>query len=269
MKFSLMKKIISSIALLSFFFLSCKKETIEEELQLTPEEVCPNHSVIKNGLYYHDAMDDTYLWGGDDPSSHFKINNFKLDPCNLRYGLGREHFPALIEPQYQPLSEVADHFDDVEKTLILRAGVDLKVYPFSILVKHELLNEKVGNQPVSIVYCFLANLAAVYSRKYCNRELTFGVSGYTYLDDDIQNGLESFVLWDRETESLWWPILGKGVSGAFANKSMELHDEAMWEEMRWADVKINFPNAIVLKDNQTMEPPENWNQILSSEIICL
>ena len=62
-------------------------------------------------------------------------------------------------------------------------------------------------------YCVLADLGAVYSRNYNSKELTFALSGYTYYDKNIWNGLDGFVLWDRETESLWWPLVGKAVSG--------------------------------------------------------
>lgn len=42
--------------------------------------------------------DTRLLRGGDDPSMHFDITTFRLEPKNLNYGIGREAFPALIEP---------------------------------------------------------------------------------------------------------------------------------------------------------------------------
>jgi hypothetical protein len=191
-----------------------------------------------------------------------------LSPCNLYYGLGREHFPALLETQYEPLSDVIDNFDDIEKTLVLSVGGIVKIFPFSILVKHELVNDEANGVPIMIVYCFLADLTAVYSRRYCGKELTFAVSGYTYLDEDIADALESFVLWDRDTESLWWPITEKSVSGMFRGESMERYDESKWIEMRWGEVKENYPSAIVMKDNQTIETPLNWPPIYAEELQC-
>ena len=135
-------------------------------------------------------------------------------------------------------------------------------------MKHELVNDDVNGVPIMIVYCFLADLTAVYSRRYCGQELTFGVSGYTYLDEDIADALESFVLWDRDTESLWWPITEKSVSGMFRGESMERYDESKWEEMRWGEVKENYPSAVVMKDNQTMETPINWPPVYSDELQC-
>ncbi len=226
-------------------------------------------AIITQNKFYEDEDGNRFLWAGENPETHFKINNFSLDICQLKYGLGREHFKALITPQYVPISEVIDQFDNIEKTIILKTGSGVKVFPFSILVQHELINEWVNGQPVMVVYCFLADLAAVYHRTYCNEQLTFGVSGYTYCDRDISDGLESFVLWDRDTESLWWPINGKGVSGAFQGKNMEVLSSSKWEEMRWEQVKEQYPNALILKNNQTMEVPENWENIPSSQIHCL
>ena len=41
-----------------------------------------------------------YLWGGHDESQHFDITDFRLNAKGLHYGLGREHFAALIEPEF-------------------------------------------------------------------------------------------------------------------------------------------------------------------------
>ncbi len=267
-----MKSFIYSFLILSFVFIASACDQVDYPLDVIvaePEERCPVQSVVGNELYYKDADGNKFLWAGDDPKTHFNINTFSLDVCNLKYGyMGREHFPALMEPKYEPLSDVIDDFDDIEKTLILRSSSGVKVFPFSILVKHELINEIVNGKPVMVVYCFLANLTAVYNRRYCGKDLTFGVSGYTYLDNEIQNGLESFVLWDRDTESLWWPIVEKGISDSFTGIDMERHDESKWEEMRWGDVKNNYPNALVLKDSQTFEPPSDWPTIESSQLHC-
>ena len=58
------------------------------------------------------------------------------------------------------------------------------------------------------------NLAAVYSRQIDGRSLTLAPSGWTYND--------TFVLYDKETGSLWYP--GEkgltGIQGFYFNRSL-------------------------------------------------
>ena len=55
-----------------------------------------------------------------------------------------------------------------------------KVYSIALLTRHEIINDTIDGNPYMVGYCVLADLAAVYTRIYCDTTLTFGVSGYTY-----------------------------------------------------------------------------------------
>ena len=61
-------------------------------------------------------------------------------------------------------------------------------------------------------YCILADLGAVYDRNLDGHTFTFSVSGYTYADRKVWGGMDAFLLWDRDTESLWWPPIGSRIS---------------------------------------------------------
>jgi len=101
-------------------------------------------------------------------------------------------------------------------------------------------------------------LAAVYSSNYCDSFFTFAPSGYTYWDPDVWDGINAFVLWDRETESLWWPLIDKAVSGLMQGTSLRKHNEDKWREITWGEVLDNYPDALVFKSGQTMGVPTNW-----------
>ena len=58
------------------------------------------------------------------------------------------------------------------------------------------LDRPLGNVHVSAGYCPLAELAAIYYREIDGRVLTLSASGWTYRS--------TFVLFDYETESLWY-----------------------------------------------------------------
>ena len=67
--------------------------------------------------------------------------------------------------------------------------------------------------------------------------------------------------WDRETESLWWPILDVGVSGVFTDHKMKKLSDEFWEETTWLDAKTRYPNAQVIQANQSMSVPSSWQKI--------
>ena len=75
------------------------------------------------------------------------------------------------------------------------------------------------------------------------------------------DGLDGFILWDRETESLWWPLIGKAVSGPLKNVKLIEMDREKWSDTTWKYIKDNFPKAQVLKSGQDYERPTEWEQI--------
>ncbi len=233
--------------------------TIEEQAVVEDpfNTSCQSPIITSNKYYEKDGKH--YLYGGPDSSTHFDISNFTLKVCNLRHGVGREHFQALLSPKFDNMLQVKDDFSDNERVIVLRGNSTVKLYPLIILRTHELVNDEIEGHPVMVVYCFLAELAAVYERTYCGgRTFTFAVSGFTYSDFKIDNGAESFILWDRDTESLWWPINNRGVAGDFASGSLFKYNTNKWEEVRWGDIKNLYPTARVLRRGQTQDPPENF-----------
>lgn len=198
------------------------------------------------------------LYGGAEEDWHFDVTEFRLQPNQLRFGLGREYFHALIDPEFISSEEADFVLQDNARVLVVGINDDVRVYPVSLLITHEIVNDTVGGHPVFAAYCMLAELGAVYERTIAGREHTFALSGYTYWDDDHWHGLNAFVFWDRETESLWWPVTGVAVSGLMIDTPLKLLAEEYWAQTTWGEIKYRFPHANVLKAGQTMEPPESW-----------
>ena len=73
--------------------------------------------------------------------------------------------------------------------------------------------------------------------------------------------MDGFVLWDRETESLWWPLIGKAVSGPLKNVKLLEMNKNKWKDVKWKYIKDNHPSALVLKSGQDFERPTEWNKI--------
>ena len=198
------------------------------------------------------------LFGGRGKDESFDITEFQLNPNHLHYGLGRERFPALIEPAFESVEAADERMQDEHRVLAIRISDEVKVYPLDLLRRHEVVNDVVGGRPVFAAYCILADLGVVYDRNTGPNTLTFAVSGYTYRDAEVWDGRQAFVLWDRDTESLWWPPLGKAVSGPLNGTPMKVLEHELWSQTTWEDITDNYPQSLVLKPGQTMTPPTDW-----------
>ncbi len=80
----------------------------------------------------------------------------------------------------------------------------------------------------------------MYSREIDGRVLTLAASGWTYAN--------TFVLYDRETESLWYHMSGTDgltcISGEFADRKLE---ELTSFFTRWNNWKASNPDTKILK----------------------
>lgn len=202
-----------------------------------------------------------YLYGGKDPTHDFDISGWRLNVDQLKYGLGREWFPALIEPEFISLKQADESFLDRARVLAVSINGDARIYPLSTLKQYEVVNDKVGGVPVCAAYCYLAQLGAIYDRRLGTHTLTFALSGYTYHDPKVWEGLNAFVLWDRETESLWWPPIGRAVSGPLRDAPLKLLDQVHWAQTTWGKAKAKYPGALILKGEVAFDPPHEWKRL--------
>ncbi len=199
----------------------------------------------------------SWLWGGSE-NEHFDITNLTLNPEQFHYGIGREQFPALTDPQFVTTDEANAWLPDEARILGVKVNNQVKVYPIDLLIRHEVVNDTIAGHPIAACYCILADLGAVYSRQYENNTLTFALSGYTYFDKPVWDGRDAFVFWDRETESLWWPPSGKAVSGPLLGVPLKVLKPQYWAQTTWGELKKRYPQALVLQRNQGFTPPEAW-----------
>ena len=248
-------------------FIACKNttsETIEEDKKEESKEKVTQKkqrpSALKKGKFF--TIDKKQmLYGGKDSTQHFDITNYTLKDEQFHYGIGREVFPALLEPEFISVKEADSIWADSTRFIVAYAGDEVKAYSIKDLTRHEVVNDELNGEPIMAVYCILADLGAIYDRQYGDKELTFALSGYTYYDEEVWDGLDGFVLWDRETESLWWPLIDKAVSGPLKGVELLEKDKTTWKDTTWAVIKEDYPQAQILKSNQDFERPKTWKKI--------
>jgi hypothetical protein len=89
---------------------------------------------------------------------------------------------------------------------------DARAYLLPILEYHQIVNDVVGGAPIAVTYDPLTGAARVFRRTVGDRTLRFAVSGLVYNS--------SFLLYDRETQSLWSQYEGRAIAGPLAGKSL-------------------------------------------------
>lgn len=247
------------------FFFSCanSRTSTAQTNEVAEEKAVPRKpsrpSALLNGKFFTKGG-KKYLYGGEREEEHFDVTNCDLEVDQFHYGLGREAFPALLKPEFISVEEAAPLWSDQDRFLLAKMGEETKAYSIKDLTRHEVVNDVIDGKPVFAAYCILADLGAMYDRVIGEREYTFALSGYTYYDPEVWNGMDGFVMWDRETESLWWPLIGKAVSGKMKGTEMIVLDEQHWKQTTWEDIVENHPEARILKSGQDFDRPLTWHR---------
>lgn len=238
-----------------------QENTSEEEV--TPKDKRP--IALNNGkIFEKDGV--KWLWGGKEDNMHFDISNSMLKDENYHYGIGREAFPALLNPKFTTVQAVDTSYKPEDRFLLLKGKDVVKAYSVRDMTHYEVVNDMIDGKPVMAAYCVLADLGAVYDRMLYGKEFTFALTGYTYFDEEVWNGLDGFMFWDRETESTWWPLIGKAVSGKMKGADMKLYDETKWEQVTWKTIKEKYTDAKILVSGQDFDRPTNWIRYDSVDI---
>ncbi|ADE16009.1 conserved hypothetical protein [Nitrosococcus halophilus Nc 4] len=149
-------------------------------------------------------------------------------------GPGKDGIPAIDTPRFVSAGRAESFLGPEDIVFGVVLNDEVKAYPQKILVWHEIVNDRLGHENVSVTYCPLTGTAIGFKRG----ETTFGVSGRL-----VNNNL---IMYDRATDSRWPQILGTAVSGSFKGKSLE-EFRVIWTA--WGRWKQRYPETEVLSEN--------------------
>jgi hypothetical protein len=142
-------------------------------------------------------------------SSADELNGFDLSDVSvkrelIRAGTKRDGIKAVDQPVFVSLAETRVVAQSTPVIGIAVAG-DARAYPVHLLEYHQIVNDTVGGRPVVVTYDPLAGTPLVFGAVVGGVHLHFSVSGLVYESN--------FLLYDRETNSLWSQFLGQAIAG--------------------------------------------------------
>ncbi|MGD9563826.1 MAG: DUF3179 domain-containing protein [Pyrinomonadaceae bacterium] len=125
-------------------------------------------------------------------------------------GPPKDGIPAIDSPKFVSVSEAGKWLKSNEPVISLKVGNEARAYPLQILMWHEIVNDDINGQPVTVTFCPLCYTAITFDRRLDGRVLDFGVSGMLRHSD--------MVMYDRQTETWWQQISGEGLVGDLTDK---------------------------------------------------
>ena len=123
-------------------------------------------------------------------------------------GVPKDGIPAIDDPEFVSADVAMQWLDENEPVIVLEILGKARAYPLQILIWHEIVNDVVNGKPVAVTFCPLCNASIVFNRNLDGEILDFGTTGRLRNSD--------LVMYDRQTESWWQQITGRGIVGIYA-----------------------------------------------------
>ncbi len=147
-------------------------------------------------------------------------------------GPPKDGIPSIDSPRFV---NDAGFVSDDDLVIGLSINGQSRAYPLSILVWHEIVNDKIGNTPVAVTYCPLCFTTQVFDRTINEKETEFGTSGKLYNSN--------LVMYDRNTDSMWSQALGQAIVGELTGYELK---RIPFDLAKWSDWKKLNPDTVVL-----------------------
>ena len=153
----------------------------------------------------------------------------------LSGGPPKDGIPAVDAPQYLSVAEADAWLEPREPVAVIEAGGLVRAYPIQVLTWHEIVNDRLGDLPVTVTFCPLCNTAIAFDRRFDDLVLDFGTTGLLHYSN--------LIMYDRQTETWWQQATGEAIAGAYAGSRLRYVPLAM---IAWEDFKTAFPDGDVV-----------------------
>lgn len=166
----------------------------------------------------------------------------------LSGGPPKDGIPSIDTPDFVSVEEADAWLEDVEPVIFVQVGEDARAYPIQILIWHEIVNDTVGDLPLTITFCPLCNTAIVFEREVNGEVLDFGTTGR------LRNS--NLIMYDRQTESWWQQATGEAVVGELLDTQLTFYPGSI---IGWSEFAAAFPDGKVLSKDTGFDRPYGRN----------
>lgn len=153
----------------------------------------------------------------------------------------RDGIPPIDHPKMIQAEE-ASYLSDNESIFGVVINNDVRAYPYRIMDWHEMLNDTIGGQSVSLAYCTLCGSGILFKTDQPGDapHFEFGSSGLLYQSNKL--------MFDRATNSLWNQFTGRPVVGTLAQSGIQLKTLPL-VTTTWGHWRALHPDTKVLDSN--------------------
>ena len=163
-------------------------------------------------------------------------------------GPPRDGIPPIDSPKFVSPQEADGWLAGQEPVIALEIDGDARAYPLQIMTWHEIVNDMVGDAPVTVTFCPLCNSAVAFDRRLDGVTYNFGTSG------NLRNS--DLIMWDRQTESWWQQLTGEAIVGELTGKVLTFLPAQI---VSWEDFKAANADGKVLSRDTGISRPYGSN----------
>ena len=181
--------------------------------------------------------------GGNGNDNNLNVTNKWTIPVEEVFdgGPGKDGIPSIDSPIFLEGNSVEAkvYMNDDDLVVGIVKGNVAKAYPHRILDWHEVVNDDVFGDKITISYCPLTGTAFGWESLVDDKFTEFGVSGLLYNTN--------LILYDRNSDSYWSQLKLECVNGEFVGSNPKVVNVI---ETTWGLWKEMFPNTKILSDEQ-------------------
>jgi hypothetical protein len=250
MSINLILRLVLTITSLVLFIIACTPANSSEtgETRISLEQTIPATAAITvapqaTPLTLIDTTASPALLPPDEAPPPGAVGEFNTDfsihtiPYSeiLSGGPPKDGIPAIDNPQFVSVADADTWLEDLEPVTVFQEKDQVRIYPFQILIWHEIVNDVVNARPVVVTFCPLCNTAIIFDATVNGRRLDFGTTG--------RLRFSNLLMYDRQTESWWQQASGEAVIGDMTGISLTFLPASI---ISWAEARSVYPGAQVL-----------------------
>jgi hypothetical protein len=155
--------------------------------------------------------------------------------------------PPIDHPKFVSVRAAEKWLEGREPVLALFSAREARAYRLQIMTWHEIVNDVVGGDPITVTFCPLCNSGLAFDRRVRTtaQARKFVETGRAVLDFGTSGRLyrSNLVMYDRQTKSLWIQFTGSSITGPFMGTHLRILPVQI---LSWAEFKTAHPHGDVL-----------------------